>query len=326
MMIYGGPRDASPVLTLAELQAFDPEGQQHRGRYLCPLPGCGESKPRDTAHRSLKVELGGGADQGLWHCHRCGHGGRLREFWTPRPPSRGACERLRARRAMAMPAVGASGTATTAPDAARSAALITAAYARARPLAATAGAAYLAGRGIPLGLAEAAGLRLGVDRQGYPAVLFPIRDERGALVALAARYITDKAPLRMRTLGPAGAGVFAAPYIGRSSLVAITEAPLDALSLGAAGLPAIALGGTKNHPPWLRRKLAERTVLLATDADAAGETAAQDLAGWLCFGTRSRRLQPAAGCKDWNEVLQVRGLRGLAHLLELLLATGGGAV
>lgn len=326
MAVYAGPRDASPVLTLAELQSFDPEGQHHRGRYLCPLPGCGEGKPRDNAHRSLKVELRGGMDQGLWHCHRCGHGGRLREFWAPLPPSRQARERLRARRATTLPPTGISCSGVAAAsDTDRSAEVITAAYARARPLAATAGAAYLAGRGIPLTLAEAAGLRLGVDRQGYPAVLFPIRGESGATVALAARYITDDAPVRMRTLGPASAGVFAAPYT-RPAPIAITEAPIDALSLGAAGLPAIALGGTKNRPSWLRRRLAERTVLLATDADAAGETAAHDLATWLSFGTRCRRLRPSAGCKDWNEVLQARGLVGLVQLLEPLMADGGGDV
>lgn len=324
MVAYAGPRDASPVLTLAALESFDPAGQRHRGRYLCPLPGCGDGKPRDNAHRSLRAELRGGADQGLWHCHRCGHGGRLREFWAPLPPSRQARERLRARRAAALPPVGIAGAAA-APDAARSAAAIAAAYARARPLAATAGAAYLAGRGIPLPLAEAAGLRLGVDRQGYPAVLFPIRGEDGAMVALAARYIAAEAPLRMCTLGPAGAGVFAAPCT-RSTPIAIAEAPIDALSLAAAGMPAIALGGTRNRPPWLRRRLAEGTVLLATDADAAGDAAARDLARWLSFGTRCRRLRPAAGCKDWNEVLQAHGPAALARLLAPLAADGGGDV
>jgi DNA primase len=145
-------------------------------------------------------------------------------------------------------------------------------------------------------------------------------------VALTARYISDAAPLRMRTLGPAGDGVFAAPCARTTPLVAIAEAPIDALSLAAAGVPAIALGGTKNRPAWLRRRLAEHPVLLATDADAAGDIAAQDLARWLSFGTRCRRLRPPADCKDWNEVLQARGLAALVQLLTPLVADGGADV
>ena len=71
-----------PVLSLADLEAFDPgarEGHRER-RFCCPLPACA-GKRVDPAHRSLSVNV----QTGAWTCHRCGAKGCLRERWRQRP-------------------------------------------------------------------------------------------------------------------------------------------------------------------------------------------------------------------------------------------------
>lgn len=70
----------SPVLSLQELEAFDPRALQGggEGRFLCPL--CGQGKPKDAAHRSLTMNVRNGA----WQCFRCAARGKLREMWDER--------------------------------------------------------------------------------------------------------------------------------------------------------------------------------------------------------------------------------------------------
>lgn len=83
----------------------------------------------------------------------------------------------------------------------------------------------------------------------------------------------------------------------------VTEAPLDALSLAEAGYPAVAVCGTEASA-WMHRASAFRRVLLAFDADEAGDRAADKIAPHLAsFGARPQRLRPE-GAKDWNEMLQ----------------------
>jgi len=68
------------VLTLADLERYDPRALERGGRrrFCCPLPDC-SAKPVDAAHRTLSVDPA----TGLWKCHRCGGGGQLREWWAP---------------------------------------------------------------------------------------------------------------------------------------------------------------------------------------------------------------------------------------------------
>jgi DNA primase len=109
------------------------------------------------------------------------------------------------------------------------------------------------------------------------------------------------------------------PQVWESEVILITEAPIDALSLATCGYAALALIGT-HFPPWLPRACAWRQVLLATDADAAGDAAAEKLAEALAhYGAKPARLRPAAG-KDWNELLQAHGAPTLhAELTQIIL-------
>jgi DNA primase len=102
--------------------------------------------------------------------------------------------------------------------------------------------------------------------------------------------------------------------------VAIVEAPIDALSLAALGLPADATMGAENCPKWLIRRLAFREVFLAQDADQAGDDAAERMGGELqAFGARCSRLRPNAG-KDWNELLQTQGSEAVRASLASIRA------
>ena len=84
--------------------------------------------------------------------------------------------------------------------------------------------------------------------------------------------------------------------------VALTEAPIDALSLAQLGLPSLALCGT-TWPAWLPSFLSDRQVYLAFDADDAGDSAATNLADVLTgLKISNDRLRPER-CNDWNEEL-----------------------
>ena len=86
----------------------------------------------------------------------------------------------------------------------------------------------------------------------------------------------------------------------------ITEAPIDALSLAVAGVPAIALGGT-SWPDWLPSACALRPVVLALDADKAGDDGCTRLTGALqAYGATIERWRPSGG-KDWNDLLTSLG-------------------
>ena len=132
---------------------------------------------------------------------------------------------------------------------------------------------------------------------------------------------------KARTLGDKRASLFATDGAFSPTLPAliVTEAPLDALSLAHASYPALAVCGTE-PPVWFHRLCAFRRVLLAFDADEAGERAADKLAPILeSYGARCERLAPDAdlgGAKDWNEALQSQGRDDLADWLAARVLVG----
>jgi hypothetical protein len=304
-------------LSLAELEAFDPGAPRgdRRRRFLCPLADC-RGKTRQPSHRSLSMDVATGA----WRCHRCDVRGILCEWKQERPwlppgeRRRGALRQafsLSETKPCPPPEVSAAEAPASAETAWRQQ------LQGVRPLHGTPGEAYLRRRRIPVELAHRAGVRYTLDWYGRPAVLFPIRDRDGRLVACQGRYVDNGEEPRMRTGGPKLLGVFATPGARQAREVAIVEAPLDALSLAACGVPSLALAGTA-WPDWLAQACAFRRVLLATDADAAGEAAVAKLAAALrACGARVVRLRPQ-GSKDWNEALQ-KDADGLRRTLRALL-------
>ena len=334
---------AQTILTRAELEAHDPEGGKN-GRWLCPLVnGICEHKTDPRRHRSLSLDN----TSGLWNCKRCGERGQLREKWKPIEPRRpwedrkAEARRVRERRRQAALAI------VKRPPLEDSTAAFSAfRLGSLRVLAGSPGAAYLAGRGIGPELLRGAGVRFAPDYgrrpaegdrpawSGAPAVVFPIRSQGGKLVAAQGRFIAPRGDgPKMLTFGPKSSGVFATPgALDTPGPVAVVEAPIDALSLAAAGLPAVALCGTSGAPAWLLDLLAWRLVLLAFDADepkdgkpGAGDRAAEAFAEELVKVSMGRakvsRLRPE-GAKDWNQLLTDRGLEAIrAQVAPVLMAS-----
>jgi Toprim domain len=296
-------------LSLTELERHDPgapRGSGRERRFLCPFPACAD-KQHPQRHRSLAVNV----ETGAYYCHRCQARGSLGDPSFQRP-FQFAPPHQRLRQAFA---VQHRPTSTTEPlgDADRVGIPIGDA-----PEA----LAYVGGRGILADLAIEAGLRFcatwsaaaGADHQGWPAVVFPMRDLDGVFLAAHGRAVRGP---RKLTRGPTSSTVFATPGALAASTFAITEGPMDALSLALCGLPAVAMIGT-NPPTWLCRHTFNHRVLVATDTDAAGdEAAARVIQGCASYGGTLIRLRPPAGTNDWNDALQRFGRDVLGILVEL---------
>ena len=275
----------SEPLTRETLDAYDPEPSRSGGqnRYLCPY--CGNDKPRDRDHKSLRVD----PTTGLFTCGRCDTSGQLKDNWNksnPRARSRAALNNRFGLTPSAVPI-----TDTGKP-------LDHALLRDLRPLAGTHGEAYLQRRGIALTLAHTAGVRFGLS-YGQPAVWFPVKDLKGTLVAVQACHIADGAK---RTYGPKKLGVYATPGALAAHPTVLVEAPIDALSLAACGLPAIALLGC-DLCDWLPEHLRGRYVLIGSDNDEAGDAAVTKWVEALhSTGAKYERLRPSE--KDWNDLIQ----------------------
>ncbi len=298
-----------PVLTRADLEAHDPRAADHgeERRYLCPLPACAGHQI-GARHRSLALNVA----SGLWTCHRCGAGGRLREHWPSEPSRR---RRSVARRSLVLTSARASSRPSAESGADTTAvARVRALYDAGLPLPDTRGAEYLAARGIDAGAAAGAGVRFLADFFGRPAVVFPLADRAGAPVAVNGRYVDGRTDPKARTAGRKALGAFATARAWESEPLAICEAPIDALTLAVCGVPAVALCGTSG-PAWLAAACAFRRVALALDADAAGDAAATNLTTVLrSLGARVERWRPI-GAKDWNAILAEHGLPALRAAL-----------
>ncbi len=330
-----------PILSLAEMDAYDPQGPL--GRKWCPL--CGEGKPKDAAHRCLSIER----SSGLWKCFRCGQSGQAREFWpdkpfTPRQITRRQVgqQKLRSAFALEMPpqstptvdqaeACVESGVlarplkATASPTEPSGAAKADwrARWEATHPLEGSPGAKYLAGRGIGRDVAQWANVRWSGNWSGHGAVVFPIHNRQGDIIAAQGRAVVGNAKL---TAGSKKEGAFFAPVELASqrrfgpldhavSAIVLVEAPIDALSLAACGFPALALCGTSG-PPWLHLACGLRRVVLAFDADEAGDRASGETALMLKpYGARCSRLRPP-DFKDWNDWLVGGGVENMRDFLD----------
>jgi DNA primase len=191
------------------------------------------------------------------------------------------------------------------------------------PLSGTPAAAYLESRGLSLEVTVAAGVRFSPSWFGQAAVVFPVRDETGKLVAAQGRYLRAGNGPKARTAGDKKAGIFVTgnfwDEVKKGAPVVVCEAPIDALTLAECGYPALALCGKDGWPLWLPIRCAFKHVALAFDADEAGDAGAQKLDGVLSsLGAQTFRLRPEGG-KDWNELLQEQGREALADTLARAL-------
>lgn len=295
-------------LSLAELETFDPSARRSgtERRFLCPL--CHGNRPRDAAHRTL----GANVQTGAFRCHRCAVSGLLTEHQkTGKKPVRARADLHRkfSLSPETKPSAEQESEGAKSYD-------FPAELARLVPIAGTPAAEYLKGRGIPAELAAAAGVQFSPSFCGVPAVVFPILKD-GQLVALQGRPIGEgiKRTLKQGS-GPHG-GTFATPGALESDPKIIVEAPIDALSLAAAGVPAIATIGT-SCPPNFAERLPYARVLAAHDRDEAGEKASKSLAEQLAKnGAKCDRLRPPERCKDWNDALLAYGAEQLAAMLPI---------
>lgn len=308
-------------ISLAELDAHDPHprvaGKERR--YLCLFPECRDHQGRGD--NSLCVNT----VTGLYCCHRCRAKGKLREYWDERI---GLNERSRP--SMSRKGGGRSSFRPTSPSKVRETThtpILENAETIGVPIAnAPGGIAYLKNRGIPLSVAELAGVRFcptwgATDNwEGQPSVIFPLRGEDGRYIAAHGRA-TIESKVSKITRGPKSLALFETAAALGSPVIGICEAPIDALSLATCGLPAVAVIGT-SLPYWLRRRVFGKHILIATDNDPPGkddppgERAAQEWTPILTmYGARVERLCPPR--KDWNETLMANGVELVRSLLPL---------
>ena len=202
-----------------------------------------------------------------------------------------------------------------------------------QPIQGTPAAEYLASRLISLEMAGQCPIRYGPKIE-YPAegkdgpftasleaVVFGLRGKDGEFKAYQARNIRPKGPKFMTFKNEPDQrhnAVFATVGAFEVEAPIIVEAPLDALTLASCGFPAIATVGTQ-YAEWLVPFLALRPVILAHDADEAGDKAAAGMAAQLReLGADPRRLRPT-GAKDWNDMAKAHGIEQLKELLKAAL-------
>jgi DNA primase len=314
------------AVSLSQLEGNDPQPlrQGTRSRYLCPLSAECREKPRDNAHRSLAVEN----ISGVFYCHRCGEKGKLREFWDERKDKKPLVKKTHLRPVAALVSRAIVKEIKPAKKTGlRNLRERMAAFAEKFP--GSPAEEYLLGRKIPRDVSRAAGCGYAGSWEHWEKkgeewtlggtdsrVTFPVCDGEGKLAAVHTRAIGEQHLHSSKiTRGNKSLGVFrSSPEVFASPVIAICEGPVDALALQTCGVPAIAMIGT-TAPEWLAEKLAGKAVMLATDADKAGDEAAMKLRFMLQPRTKNIfRLRPLAA-KDWAEELEIAGFENLREYL-----------
>lgn len=287
------------ALSLADLEAHDPSARSsgRERRFRCPL--C------TSADRDLSANTNTGA----WVCYKCGAKGTLREFWT----HRGTERRGPLPKTTPKPKTAAKPTAPKY-DLAEVAGRIEDGPSMAR--------VYLSEvRHLPDALAEHGAY---LSQWGRSWVAFRLIGPTGKLAGLSLRALDSREPksVTLKAHPDAHAGVFMTHRNAwESPAVVVVEAPIDALSLAAAGsFPVIATQGT-NCPAWVAERLARaETVYLAHDGDEAGNKAAERVAALIREANPKARVKrfrpPIKYGKDWNAILGETGTDGLAALIR----------
>ena len=188
------------------------------------------------------------------------------------------------------------------------------------PLVGTPGQAYVERRGVPVAIADAAGVRFDADFGGRPAVLVALWDQWETLASVHGRYLhTRRGQNKMLTIGPGG-GLISVRGGWRVEPLILVEGLFDALSLATCGWAAVATIG--RWAPWLPEEAAGRVVWLAFDASRPGEVDVARYAERLRAAT-VYRLPPPPRCKDWNTALVKRGRGAVTRWVGDRLAADG---
>jgi Toprim domain len=314
-MVTLGPTIDRPILSLADLEAYDPDAPAGRTerRFRCPI--C----TPNGRHLAVNTQTG------AWWCHRCLNYGLIRERWRNQP---GVAAFRSVRKAPQSTLTPRTPPKPPEPDKWSWRAF----WDACEPVSYTPGAAYLRGRGIADELAYEAGIRYADQfavqdaagkewRRPERCILFPFRDRAGQVVAVNIRFIDVPSSDQKRktvTLGPRNLGaVMVRDPLHRDPIV-VVEGPIDALSLTMVGVPALALVGTAGTG-WLPEACVLRNVAIALDHDERGDGGAERLRGLLTpVGARLARWRPAS--KDWNDDLRAVGPDVLRERIETLCA------
>ena len=185
--------------------------------------------------------------------------------------------------------------------------------ARALPLGGTPGEAYVAHRGIPLAIADAAGVRFDPDWNGRAAVLMAMTLQDGSVASVHGRHlVTLRGQDKMFTIG-CGGGVCTVGNGWLADPLILVEGAFDALSLATCGWSAVATIG--RWAAWLPQVCAGREVWLAFDANHPGDLEAARYAERL-HEAKVHRLLPPPHCKDWNTALVKQGRAGVSRWLR----------
>lgn len=287
----------STLLSLPEIERNNPAGAR-RGRFFCPRCQAGGGKTPD-----LSVDL----KKGVYHCFKCGSGGRLAEERKPEATRRRRSTPTTpyARPAKRDPFFVREAPATP-PNSEISEAYIEACQ---RDFPGSPADEYERKRGID-------GVRTGMGYDARypflrgdswvtePAVVFFFYDADGKCVGKQGRMLRQPAPSETAkvSFGRVSQGVFHPQALTGEEIV-LCEGPNTAAALVERGYPAVALGG-KVMQDWLIDVVVDRRVWIAFDNDAPGRAAASDLLVTLEeLGIDAHICHPPTEGHDWNDHL-----------------------
>jgi twinkle protein len=267
-----------------------------RGEVRAVCPRCApQRKPVHQREKDLAVNI----DEGVWHCHHCGWAGGLgsEDAWRERPP-------------------------------------ITPTYTPPRPPAESdsilprAILAWFAKRGIPDWVLADRHITAGAEfcpqlGREVTAIRFPYSRD-GELVNIKFRgpektFWMSKGAERI---------LYGLDDIAGAEEIVIVEGEMDKLAIDAVQGPACVSVPDGAPPPETKHYAtkfaylesaeaylrAAKRVLIAVDADAAGDRLADELARRLGYG-KCARVRWASGAKDANQVLMEQGARALCDAL-----------
>jgi len=342
-------RDGRPVLTLVELERYDPHPKRSgsRMRYRCPI--------HEGTHQNLSLD-----DQGHYHCHVCQASGTLKDYWDLRDPQqrpraltfaeRGQAEReYRERRAAERRREFGDDPPPEAADFLARLPAMQAALADAD----CPGRTYLEARGLDpdeaqrwgVGYADV-GLWPGDGRRRLGRLIYPLADPyTGRVINALGRLCQDLdeawspekialfKTVKQRKLAGCASGIF--PYDALSfarahdNPLTVMEGPADVLAVLQAGILALALAGTAETVP-ADVFAGLPPLIIAFDDDAAGRRAAETLRLSYALGGVTSRLPEhgwVQGAKDLAALAAENGeryVRAIGALRALPYTQGAG--